>query len=112
GKAGDIGWLTMDNEEALAGLGDEFFDVAFSTDVGATSGLVTSKTGYHILKVLAYSPVKLLGLDDPISPNNDATIRSLIEEELGQAKRQEIYVKAINDMVADLRKSATVKILY
>jgi parvulin-like peptidyl-prolyl isomerase len=112
GKAGDIGWLTMDNKEALAGLGDNFFDAAFSTDVGMTSSVVTSLTGYHILKVLAYNETKILALDDAISPNTTATIRSYITEELTQVKQQEIYVKAINDLVSDLRKGATVNILY
>ncbi|NMA22903.1 MAG: peptidylprolyl isomerase [Spirochaetales bacterium] len=112
GKAGDIGWLTMDNTEALAGLGDDFFDVAFSTDVGSTSDVVTSLTGYHILKVLAYSETKILGLDDVISPNTSMTIRQYIVEELSQVKQQEAYVNAINDLVAELRRSATVNILY
>lgn len=111
-KAGDIGWLTMDNSEALAGLGDAFFDAAFSTEVGFTTDVVTSLTGYHILKVLTYNETKILGLDDVISPETTMTIRQYITEELSQAKGQENYVKAINDLVADLRKSATVNILY
>ncbi len=111
-KAGDIGWLTMDNKEALSGLGDAFFDAAFSTEVGMTSSVVTSLTGYHILKVLAYNETKILALDDVISPNTTATIRSYITEQLTQAKQEEIYIKAINDLVSELRKSATVNILY
>jgi parvulin-like peptidyl-prolyl isomerase len=111
-KAGDIGWLTMDNTDALAGLGDAFFDVAFSTEVGTTSSVVTSLTGYHILKVLAYNEPKILELDDPISPNTTSTIRDYIKSELTAAKQQETYYKAINSLVDDLRKSATVNILY
>ncbi|NMA22863.1 MAG: peptidylprolyl isomerase, partial [Spirochaetales bacterium] len=91
---------------------DDFFDVAFSTDVGSTSDVVTSLTGYHILKVLAYSETKILGLDDVISPNTSMTIRQYIVEELSQVKQQEAYVNAINDLVAELRRSATVNILY
>jgi parvulin-like peptidyl-prolyl isomerase len=111
-KAGDIGWLTMDNTDALAGLGDAFFDVAFSTEVGTTSSVVTSLTGYHILKVLAYNEPKILELDDPISPNTTSTNRDYIKSELTAAKQQETYYKAINSLVDDLRKSATVNILY
>ncbi len=110
--AGDIGWLTMDNEEALMGLGDEFFDVAFSTDVGSVSDVVESYTGYHILKILAYNEMKLLTLDDPLSPNTNATLRDYIVDQLSGAKQQEAYVQAINDLVAELRKQATVNILY
>lgn len=111
-KAGDIGWLTMDNTDAQAGLGDAFFDVAFTTDVGTTSPVVTSLTGYHILKVLAYNETKILGLDEPISPNTNSTIRDYIRSELASAKQQETYYQAINGLVDDLRKSATVNILY
>ncbi len=111
-KAGDIGWLTMDNTEALMGLGDEFFDVAFTTDVGSVSSVVVSNTGYHILKVLAYSEAKILGLDDAISPNTASTIREYIRSELSATRQQEVYYQAINSLVDDLRKSATVNILY
>lgn len=111
-KAGDIGWLTMDNTEALAGLGDAFFDVAFTTEVGTTSSVVTSLTGYHILKILAHNETKILGLDEPISPNTTITIREYIKNELSSAKQQEVYYQAINSLVDELRKSATVNILY
>jgi parvulin-like peptidyl-prolyl isomerase len=111
-KAGDIGWLTMENSDALKGLGQNFFDVAFSTDVGSTSDVVTSNTGYHILKVLAYSDSKILGLDDSVNPNNTATVRSYIKDQLSAAKKQEQYYEAINALVADLHEDATITILY
>ena len=40
------------------------------------------------------------------------TIRAYITDQLSQAKQEEVYIKAINDLVSDLRKSATVNILY
>ncbi len=111
-KAGDIGWLTMDNKDAMNGLGETFFDVAFTTEVGSTSDVVTSKTGYHILKVLAYNETKILALNDAISPNTTTTIRDYITSQLTNTKRQEAYYSAINSLVDDLRKSATINILY
>ncbi|MDD4301961.1 MAG: peptidylprolyl isomerase [Sphaerochaeta sp.] len=111
-KAGDIGWLTMDNTEALAGLGDAFFDVAFTTDVGSVSDVVTSNTGYHILKILAYNDTKILQLEDQISPTTSTTVEQYIRSELAAAKQQSNYYAAINSLVDDLRKSATVNILY
>lgn len=111
-KAGDIGWLTMDDEQARLGLGDGFFDMAFSTDVGSTSDVVASNTGFHILKILAYNETKILGLDDPINPDTTSTIRDYITSQLTGAKQQEIYYSAINALVEDLRKSASVNILY
>lgn len=111
-KAGDIGWLTMDDEQARLGLGDGFFDMAFSTDVGSTSDVVASNTGFHILKILAYNETKILGLDDPINPDTTSTIRDYITSQLTGAKQQEVYYSAINALVEDLRKSASVNILY
>lgn len=111
-KAGDIGWLTMDDEQALLGLGESFFDVAFTTEVGDTSDVVTSKTGFHILKILAYNETKILGLSDQINPDTTTTIRDYITAQLTGAKQQEVYYGAINSLVEDLRKSATVNILY
>ncbi len=111
-KAGDIGWLTMDDEQARLGLGETFFDVAFSTDVGSTSDVVVSNTGLHILKILAYNETKILGLDDPINPDTTATIRDYITSQLTGAKQQEVYYAAINSLVEDLRKSASINILY
>jgi len=111
-KAGDIGWLTMDDEQARLGLGDGFFDMAFSTVVGATSDVVASNTGFHILKILAYNETKILALDDPINPDTTSTIRDYITSQLTAAKQQEVYYSAINSLVEDLRKSASVNILY
>ncbi|HKL60614.1 MAG TPA: peptidylprolyl isomerase [Sphaerochaeta sp.] len=111
-KAGDIGWLTMDDEQARQGLGDTFFDVAFSTDVGDTSDMVVSNTGFHILKILAYNETKILALDDQINPDTTSTIRDYITNQLTGAKQQEMYYTAINSLVEDLRKSASVNILY
>ncbi len=111
-KAGDIGWLTMDDEQALLGLGNTFFDVAFSTDVGDTSGVVASNTGLHILKILAYNETKILALDDQVNPDTTTTIRDYITAQLTGAKQQEVYYSAINSLVEDLRRSASVNILY
>jgi parvulin-like peptidyl-prolyl isomerase len=111
-KAGDIGWLTMDNKEALAGLGETFFDIAFTTEVGTISDVVSSNTGYHIIKILAYNDSKILGLTDTINPNTTSTINDYIKGQLTTSKQQETYYAAINSLVSDLRKSATVTILY
>ena len=111
-KAGDIGWLTMDDTQALQGLGETFFDVAFSTEVGDTSGVIASNTGLHIIKILAYNETKILGLDDQINPDSTSTIRDYITSQLTGAKQQEVYYTAINSLVEDLRKSATINILY
>jgi hypothetical protein len=80
--------------------------------VGSTSDVVVSNTGFHILKILAYNETKILALDDQINPDTTTTIRDYITAQLTGAKQQEIYYSAINSLVEDLRKSASVNILY
>jgi ribosome-associated translation inhibitor RaiA len=73
---------------------------------------VTSNTGYHILKILAHNDTKILQLEDQISPTTSTTVEQYIRSELAAAKQQSNYYAAINSLVDDLRKSATVNILY
>ena len=53
-----------------------------------TSAVVTSLTGYHILKVLTYSEPKILALDDVISPETTVTIRAYITDQLSQPSKR------------------------
>jgi parvulin-like peptidyl-prolyl isomerase len=111
-KAGDIGWLTVDNTQALQSLGQTFVDTAFSTPVGSTSDVVVSNSGYHIIKILAHNDAKILALDDKTGPDTTQTVREYLKAQLQSTKQQENYQKAINALLADLHKQATIKILY
>jgi parvulin-like peptidyl-prolyl isomerase len=109
---GAIGWLTMDDTSAKQALGDNFFNGAFDTEVGKISPVIESNTGYHILKVYAHNDFKVLGIDDPINPETTATVRQYITETLISQNQQTDINNAINDILADLRKQATIRILY
>jgi len=111
-KAGDIGWLTVDNTEAAQSLGQQFIDVAFATPVGTTSDLIVSNSGYHIVKILAHNDAKFLSLDDKTGPDTNETVRDYLKYQLQTAKQQENYQKAVTELLSDLRKQATVKVLY
>jgi parvulin-like peptidyl-prolyl isomerase len=111
-KAGDIGWLTMDNTDAASGLGEDFIDIAFSTPVGTTSDLVVSNQGYHIIKILAHNDTKLLALDDKTGPDTTQTVRDYLKAQIEYQKQQNNYQAAVNDLLDGLRKQATIKILY
>ena len=111
-KAGDIGWLTVDNTQAIQSLGQNFVDVAFSTSVGSTSDVVTSNSGYHIIKILAHNDAKFLELDDKTGPDTNETVRDYLKGQLQTAKQQENYQNAVTALLADLHKQATIKILY
>ena len=52
-KAGDIGWLTTEDNSASSMLGQGFVTAAFNTEVGRTSDVIVSNQGYHIVTILA-----------------------------------------------------------
>lgn len=109
---GAIGWLTMDDTTSKQALGDSFFNAAFDTEVGKISPVIESNTGYHILKVYAHNDFKVLGIDDTINPETTVTVRQYITEGLMYQNQQTDINNAINDILANLRKQATIRILY
>ncbi|MFA7117915.1 MAG: peptidylprolyl isomerase [Sphaerochaetaceae bacterium] len=111
-KAGDIGWLTVDNTDAVKSLGSQFIDTAFEIPVGSTSDLIESLQGYHIVKILAHNDTQILGLDDKVNPESTETVRDYLKSQLEYSKQQTNYQNAINSLLDDLRKQATIKVLY
>lgn len=107
-NGGDIGNITASNSDIL---GEEFIDCIFDLDVGQIADeVIQSPSGYHILKCLFHSDMKFLSIDDYVSPDSNMTVREYIRKYLQQQKAQESYVKATNDFVEELKKSA--KIIY
>lgn len=106
------GWLTIDDDASKQALGSTFFNTAFDTEVGKISPVIESNGGYHILKVSAHNDFKILGLDDPLSPGTTTTVRQYITAGLTSQYQQLAYLNAISDTLADLRKQATIRILY
>ena len=107
---GDIGWLTMDNTTARAGLGDAFVDTVVMMRPGEVSGMIESNLGYHIVKVSVHNDGKILGLDDHISPEDTTTVRDYIRQVLMQQEANTIMTNALNDMINELRSEARVRI--
>lgn len=107
---GDIGWLTMDNTSARAGLGDAFVDTVVMMRPGEVSGMIESNLGYHIVKVSVHNDGRLLGLDDTISPEDSMTVRDYIRQVLSQQEANNIMANALNDLINELRNEARVRI--
>ena len=112
GRGGDIGWLTMNNTEARRGWGDDFCDTVLSMDDGEVSGVLQSYMGYHIVKVTVHLDAKLLSLTDTVSPEDTQTIQDYIGQVLYNQKAQMAMSKALQDMTAELRSEARIRILY
>ena len=112
GKGGDIGWLAYDDEEMRAYLGPNFFDAVFELPLGRPSGVLESAGGYHIVKVTTHTDPKMLGIDDPINPESNVTVRQYIRQTLTQRNQQIAYLRAIDQLVQQLRREASISVLY
>ncbi len=109
---GVMGWLSSDNTVVRQLWGDDFVDTVLSLPLGATSDVIESLTGYHIVKVTVHNDARLLGLDDRIQPDVAYTVRDYITEYLAQVNMQGAMNQALNDMVETLRSEARIRVIY
>jgi peptidyl-prolyl cis-trans isomerase C len=95
------------NGEVAADLGEiergnfvkEFEAAAFSATPGEVTGPVKTTYGYHVIKVYAKSPAGAVSFEE-MKPR-------LLAEQREQAQRD-----AFEGLISDLRKQATVQVLY
>jgi peptidyl-prolyl cis-trans isomerase C len=95
------------NGEVAADLGEiergnfvkEFEEAAFAAAPGEVTGPVKTTYGYHVIKVYAKSPAGTISFEE--------TKPTLLAEQREQAQRE-----AFEGLIADLRKQATVRVLY
>ena len=109
---GDIGWLTADNTTARQGWGDAFCDAVLSMQPGDVSDVMESNMGYHIVKVSVHNYGKILSLNDPVSPEDTATVRDYISQVLYMNNSQAAMANAIQEILQELRAEAQIRILY
>ena len=110
-KAGDIGWLQINDETTMAYMGENFFDEVFKLDAGEMSGVIESLAGYHIVKVSVHNDTKILGLDDKISPTDTTTVRDYITSYLYNESLNTVFQEAYLSLIEDLRAQASIKYL-
>ena len=111
-RGGDIGWLTADNAVARQGWGDSFCNTVLSMEPGEVSGVLESNTGYHIVKVSVHNDAKILSINDPVSPEDTATVHDYIANLLYMQNQQEVMNRALQSLVSELRSEAQINILY
>jgi peptidyl-prolyl cis-trans isomerase C len=95
------------NDEVAADLGEiergnfvkEFEVAAFAATPGEVTGPIKTTYGYHVIKVYAKSPAGTISFEE-MKPK-------LLAEQREQAQRD-----AFEGLIADLRKQATVRVLY
>ena len=110
-SAGDIGWLSIEDSDTLAQMGENFFDKVFQLDAGDVSDVIESNAGYHIVKVSVHNDTKILGLTDKISPTESTTIYDYIKSYLYNQNVNAMYSTAFKALIEDLMATATIKYL-
>jgi parvulin-like peptidyl-prolyl isomerase len=108
-KGGDFGYLRRDDQARKQLLGKDFFETPFRMKVNESSGVLQSNIGYHIIRITEKIPFRLLGLDDPIPPQNASTVRQEISAQLLLKKQADLYQQVLQDLLSELNKKAEVK---
>ena len=110
-SAGDIGWLSIEDSDTLATMGENFFDKVFQLDAGDVSDVIESNAGYHIVKVSVHNDTKILALTDKISPTDTTTVYDYIKNYLYSQNVNGMYTTAFKALIEDLMATATIKYL-
>ena len=110
-KAGDIGWLAINDTDTLQNMGENFFDKVFELDAGEVSSVIESNAGYHIVKVSVHNDTKILGIDDKTSPTSDITVRDYIANGLYETKMNSVFQEAYLSLISDLKSEASIRYL-
>lgn len=103
-------YLRRDDEATSQLLGREFFDAPFAMAEGETSGVLRSNVGFHIVRVVDKVSARILGLDDPVNPLSESTVRDQIRVLLANSVQTKAYQTALLATLDDLRKEAEVRV--
>jgi peptidyl-prolyl cis-trans isomerase SurA len=107
-RGGDVGYVARDDQRVQQTYGRSFFRTLFELRAGDFSGVIESSVGLHILRVTEYREARILGLDDPIAPDNPMTVREYIRAGLFQERQQRALKRALDEVVQELKKEAEI----
>ena len=110
-SGGEIGWLSIEDQDTMAYMGENFFDKVFQLDAGEVSDVIESLAGYHIVKVSVHNDTKILELTDKLSPSESTTVYDYIKSYLANQNLNAMYQTAFQDLLKDLTASASIKYL-
>ncbi len=107
-SADDFGYLLRNDARAQQLLGRAFIDSVFALEENAVEGVLESNVALHIVRVTDKRTARILGLDDPILPGQNVTVRQQIRTLLASQKEQEALAAAVDAVVAELRSEAEI----
>jgi peptidyl-prolyl cis-trans isomerase SurA len=109
-SAADFGYLLRNDARNQALLGRSFVDRVFAMQVGDVSDVIESSVALHIVLILDKRAPRILGLDDPLLPGQNVTVRQQISGLIAAQKEQEVLGVAVDELVAELRLEAEVTV--
>lgn len=107
-SADDFGYLLRNDARAQQLLGRAFIDAVFALEEGEVEGVLESNVALHIVRVTDKRAPRILGLNDPILPGQNVTVRQQIRNLLASEKEQQALAAAVEAVVAELRTEAEV----
>lgn len=107
-RGGDVGFVTVDNQQIKSIYGRDFVDSIFKLDEGEVSGIIESNVGFHIVKATEHQQAKILSLDDPIAPDNPTTVREYLRNRVFQERQQEVLQRATREVIEELQAEAEI----
>ena len=109
-NSGDFGVIDLVDPQRAQQLGKPFLDALWGMRKGERSGVLVSKLGYHIVLVTDRFPAVLLGLNDLIPPNLQATVKDYIRQSLAGQWQNDAFAQGFAEIVDDLKKQAEVRL--
>ena len=110
-SGGDFGFLIRQESQQSQLLGRPFVDAVFQIEEGSIGReVIESNVGFHVVQVTNRRSARILGLTDPIFPGQSVTVRDQIRNHLTNANQQRVFQRAVNEVVADLRREADIRL--
>ena len=109
-QSGRDGYIPR-NPMGMQRAGEDFMNTAFALKQGEVSRLIEGLQGYQIIKVTETLSQKALELDDPVDPGAQVSVRQYIGMGLLEQRQMEIITKASQELVQELRKVSSIRIM-
>lgn len=109
-SADNFGYLLRNDARSQQLLGREFIQTLFGLDEGDVDGVYESNVALHIVLITDKRSPRILGLDDPILPGENVTVRQQIRTQLAAQKEQQALARAVEEVVGELREEAEITV--